>query len=280
MPTYGEYELQVSKYQPLAYWAVLTSDQAAIEPSTYGTDAQLEKFAGTDGYKPIVYSADPGTNILFEYDYMLIPSLEFNKIHIAKLIYDKQPFTINFWYKNENGIIDPDSEIFKIGDTGDYRISVYTKNGKILLNFLGQKSYYEIKDYRDALNISIIFDGTNSKLAINGNYGYTISGIAQQFDSNINILFSAGAGCICKFSHISMYGYEMSQAQIMKLYSIGTKNTDNLIQKYGLIDGNLFEYKISEINNTINFSLNDSVQIRNCYLQNNILYLKSKIWHQ
>ena len=71
-------------------------DSAAIEPSIYASDAELEKTSAADGYKPLIYSSDPGTNILFSNDYMKIDNTQFYKIKIAKFSYS----TKNIFIKN------------------------------------------------------------------------------------------------------------------------------------------------------------------------------------
>lgn len=276
--TFGEYELQVFKYQPLAYWYVVTEDSAAIEPSIYASDAELEKISAADGYKPLIYSSDPGTNILFSEDYLFVDKVEFDKIKIARYLYKTQPFTINFWYHNVNNVISPDEPIFRIGDYGDYRIDLYTKDGRFLLDFLGQKTYIEVDDYRQIFNISIVFDGENSKLIVNGSYGTRISNKDKEFDmGSVFAFFQSGSGCTSKFAHITMYGYELSQAQAQKLYSIGTKTTNYLDYLYNLIDGVTFNNTISDFHKTIDYKISSSdIITRNCYLLNDVLFLKSK----
>lgn len=273
---YGEYELQVFKYQPISYWSVTTAENAAIEPSVYGSDAEIDKISGTDGYKPIVHSADPGTNILFEEDYLLLPTTEFNKIKIAKSTYKNQPFTINFWYKNLNNVVDNDIAIFKIGDAGDYRVSLYTKNGKFVLDFLGQISYIEVSDYRITYNISIIFDGNNSKLFVNGQQGITLNEITNSFDTSPYAMWQAGVGCQAIFSHITIYGYPFSIGQASKLYAIGSGITDSLNNMYDKLSAVKFINSISEYYSTNNFFLDSTAILRNCLLTGNILQLQPK----
>lgn len=273
---YGEYELQVFKYQPVAYWSVTTSENAAIEPSVFGSNAELEKIAGTDGYKSIVHSTDPGTNILFEEDYLLVPVVEFNKIKIAKSNYQNQPFTINFWYKNMNNVIDTETSIFKVGDLGDYRIDLHTKNGKFVLDFLGQISYVEVSDYREIYNISIVFDGINSKLFINGQQGITLNQITNTFDASPFAMWQSGIGCQTIFSHISIYGYPFSIGQANKLYLIGSNNSEALNNMYDRVSSIKFTNSISEYYSTNNYSLDSNSILRNCLLIDNVLKLQPK----
>lgn len=273
---YGEYELQLFKYQPIAYWSVTTSENAAIEPSVFGSDAEIEKISGTDGYRPIIYSADAGTNILFSEDYLLLSTVEFNKIKVAKSSYAIQPFTINFWYKNLNNVLSTDEAILEVGEVGDYKILLYTKNGKFVLNFLGQTSFVEVDDYRSTYNISIIFNGSSSSLIVNGVQGTTISNISGTFNAAPFAMWKSGFNCQTIFSHISFFGYPLSLAQSRKLYEIGSKSTPHLNNLYVDNLSSMFDNTISNYYSTINFEFSENTILRNCNLNNDVLSLSPK----
>lgn len=276
MPTYGEYELQVSKYYPIAYWNISSYSSGSSETSLYGSSAVLQKTSTTDGYKPIIYSGNSGTNILFQGNTTSVSSSEFNKINICKSSYNTQQFTINFWYKNLNNTIDQSTPILKIGSSGDYRINLYTKNGKFILDFLGQKTYVEVSDYRDIFNISIVYDGINSNLLVNGIAGKTLTIKNATFSVSPELIFQSGTNCIVQYSNLSIYGYVLSQTQINNLYRIGSRKTETLNQIYRMIDASTFSYQIPEVYKTIDYSPGNDIQTRNCYYVNNNIYLKSK----
>lgn len=270
---YGEYALQVMKYQPISYWQVSTSSTENPETPIYGVQALLSKSSVYDGYKSIVSTVSPGHPILFSGDTISMSSGEFSKLKIASSVYNKQEFTINFWMKILNDNVNSTDPIFNIGNG----INLYTKNGMLFLDFLGQKTYADVISYKEPLNVSISFNGTDSALIVNGIAGNRISDITGSFEASPSTTWTARLNDEVVIQSIAAFGYAVSVRQATYLYEVGTQPMSNLKTGFDLIDGYTLDYSVPEINRTVDAVINtENIILRNCSFENNQFFMIPK----
>lgn len=270
---YGEYELQVYKYQPLAYWRVGTYASASSEASVYGSNAELAKSSSRDGYKSPVYSSIPGTNLLFATNTLTISSTEFDKLKLGKSSYSKQPFTINFWLKDSKDTIDTANSVFKIGT----KINLYRKNGMFMLDFLGQKTYVEVDSHYDLKNISILYDGSRSSLVVNGIVGETISSISDTFEASPSAVWTAGTDEQLIVKNISVFGYAATTNQSNYLYTLGSGQLGNIDRSFSNLNVYGAEYSMPAVTKTLDYKpTENNIVLRNCFFKDNRIYMLPK----
>ena len=269
----GDYAIQVSRFIPKAYWKVAASSS---ETAIFGSGS-LSLANCSVVFRPLIFTSQiSGTTpnliggVILNASNSTVTTPTLDNYKIASSSYSMNKFTITFWYQNLNNVTSS-TAIATIGSN----INIYATDGKILLNFLGQYSYVKVEDFRDLMQITIIYDGTTSKLVVNGVEGISEGVFTLSFESAPTLKFQNTSTTVYQVSDLAIYAYNLSPSNLQLLYGIATTTGQDFEQISNSLGDTLFNSTMSEVDKVFDI-YPDNVELRNCIYTNDKFELSPK----